>query len=96
MEINEKNLTEEKRILTSKMREMLFLDKEILLLFQLVDGGYNASDVIRVLELYDLTETEQKLYAINEIKDHTKLKQILSRLNGGNSLIFKELLRSND
>ena len=57
MEINEKNLTEEKRILTSKMREMLFLDKEILLLFQLVDGGYNASDVIRVLELYDLTET---------------------------------------
>lgn len=81
--IDDGRMTEEKRTLASAMTDMLFLDNEILTTFAIIDAGYKASDVIKVLGIYDLTEPEQQIYALNEIKNHSKLQDILTRVNAG-------------
>merc|ERR1712133_320738 len=38
-------------------------------------------EIIMALEIFDLTELEEHVQAINVIMDHSKLKQILNRLH---------------
>ena len=84
--IYEENVTEETRTLASAMADMLFLDNEIVSILPLLDAGYKASDVIKVLEMYDLTEPEQKRWTVNHIMRQSKFQEILTIVKAGIAL----------
>ena len=93
MDIDEEIGNEEKKMLISKMFALSFMPTEVTSLLSLVDDGYNSSQILHALTIYDLSDHQQQIKAVEEVGNSSKLEKILTNFKKG-ILISPPIIRS--
>ena len=83
-EIDDASMDDEKRVLASKLFDMLFTPREVLELMTLMDEGFTSSQIIGSLRFYDLTEHQDQIHAAKDVLNPSKMKAIMNRIEKGN------------
>ena len=82
--IDDSCMDDEKRVLASKLFDMLFTPGEVVELVTLMDEGFTSSQIIESLRFYDLTEHQDQIHAAKDVLNPSKMKEILNRIEKGN------------